>query len=197
MKKKNIFNVVLSMTIAIFAFTLNSCNKESKEVKVKNIIMLIGDGMGPTHIPSLMLEEQYAPTNFERAKRAAFVTTYSSNNRVTDSAAAYFGEGEVYYMMQDWGSYIGMFTIDSLAKDDVDGESDWFIYRISMERSGLYELKSVSAAISDVGVDFEYVGDAVGMYSGKGVDELINAVNKAQALWESNDDAACKTAADE
>lgn len=50
--------------------------------------MLIGDGMGPTHIPSFMLEEQYAPTNFERAKRAAFVTTYSNNNRVTDSAAA-------------------------------------------------------------------------------------------------------------
>lgn len=88
MNNKNIFNVLLSITIAIFAFTLNSCNKESKEVKVKNIIMLIGDGMGPTHIPSLMLEEQYAPTNFERAKRAAFVTTYSSNNRVTDSAAA-------------------------------------------------------------------------------------------------------------
>ena len=88
MNIKNIFNVLLSITIAIFAFTLNSCNKESKEVKVKNIIMLIGDGMGPTHIPSLMLEEQYAPTNFERAKRAAFVTTYSSNNRVTDSAAA-------------------------------------------------------------------------------------------------------------
>ena len=88
MNSKNIFNVLLSMTIAIFAFTLNSCNKENKEVKVKNIIMLIGDGMGPTHIPSLMLEEQYAPTNFERAKRAAFVTTYSSNNRVTDSAAS-------------------------------------------------------------------------------------------------------------
>ena len=87
MKKTTINNALLSVAIAIFAFTLSSCNREC-EPKVKNIIMLIGDGMGPTHIPSLMLEEQYSPTNFERAKRAAFVTTYSANNRVTDSAAA-------------------------------------------------------------------------------------------------------------
>lgn len=154
----------------------------------------------PTHwsgVSTTYFKEESFPltivpsTNLENAFKLYW------RGEVTDSAAAYFGEGEVYYMMQDWGSYIGMFTIDSLAKDDVDGESDWFIYRISMERSGLYELKSVSAAISDVGVDFEYVGDAVGMYSGKGVDELINAVNKAQALWDSNDDAACKAAADE
>ena len=80
--------MLLSVTIAFFVFTLNSCKKAEDTPKVKNIIMLIGDGMGPTHIPSLMLEEQYAPTNFERAKRASFVTTYSHNNRVTDSAAA-------------------------------------------------------------------------------------------------------------
>ena len=88
MKTKNIFNVLLSMTIAIFAFTHEGCQTKDNEAKVKNVIMLIGDGMGPTHIPALMLEEQYAPTNFQRAKQAAFVTTYSSNNRVTDSAAA-------------------------------------------------------------------------------------------------------------
>lgn len=88
MKTKNIFNALLSLTIAFFAFTLVGCQTKENEAKVKNIIMLIGDGMGPTHIPSLMLEEQYVPTNFQRAKRAAFVTTYSSNNRVTDSAAA-------------------------------------------------------------------------------------------------------------
>ena len=87
MKRDQIFSVLLSATIAIFVFTLNGCKKIEDTPKVKNIIMLIGDGMGPTHIPSLMLEEQYTPTNFERAKRAAFVTTYSNNNRVTDSAA--------------------------------------------------------------------------------------------------------------
>ena len=88
MKVQNIFNALLSLAIAFFAFTLNSCKSENEEAKVKNIIMLIGDGMGPTHIPSLILEEQFSQTNFQRAKRAAFVTTYSSNNRVTDSAAA-------------------------------------------------------------------------------------------------------------
>lgn len=117
---------------------------------------------------------------------------------VTDSAANFYGE-EVYFMMQDWGAgkYIGMYTIDSLENDDIDGESDWYIYRMSMQRRGQFELKSVVAAINDAGVDPEYVGDAVGMYSGKGVTELINAVNKAEALLSSNDDAACKTTADE
>ncbi len=118
---------------------------------------------------------------------------------VTDSTANFYGEGEVYFMMQDWGEgkYVGMFTIDSLENDDVDGESDWYIYKMSMQRRGQFELKSVSAAISDVGVDFKYVGDAVGMYSGKGVTELLNAVSKAEALWNSNDDVACKATADE
>lgn len=56
--------------------------------QVKNVIMLIGDGMGATHISALMLEERYEPTNMDRAASAALIKTYSANNRVTDSAAA-------------------------------------------------------------------------------------------------------------
>ena len=32
------------------------------------------------------------------------------------------------YMLQDWGSYMGSYPIESLANDDTDGESDWFIF---------------------------------------------------------------------
>ena len=78
----------MPLAVAFFAFFISSCKEKNCEPQVKNIIMLIGDGMGPTHIPALMLEEQYAPTNFERAQRAGFVKTFSNNNRVTDSAAA-------------------------------------------------------------------------------------------------------------
>ena len=114
---------------------------------------------------------------------------------VTDSAAAYFGEGEVYFMMQDWGSYIGMYTIDDIANDDKDGESDWYIYKMSVKNRGKMELNGVVEAVKAVGVDMKYVGESVGMYSGAGVTELMEVVSKAEALVGTNDDAACQATA--
>ena len=55
---------------------------------VQNLIYLIGDGMGLSHVSMLMLEEGYGTTAFDRAQNVALITTYSANNRVTDSAAA-------------------------------------------------------------------------------------------------------------
>ena len=116
---------------------------------------------------------------------------------VTDSMAAYFGEGEVYFMMQDWGSYIGMYTIPDLADDDKDGESDWYIYKMSVKNRGKMELDAVVDAVKAVGVDTKYVGESVGMYSGAGINELIEAISKAEALSDSGDDAACAATAAE
>lgn len=56
--------------------------------EVRNVIYLIGDGMGLAHVAMLQIEGDYAPTAFDRAQRVALVTTRSANNRVTDSAAA-------------------------------------------------------------------------------------------------------------
>lgn len=56
--------------------------------KVKNIIYMIGDGMGLCHVSMLQVEGKYAPTAFDRAHNIALLKTYSANNRVTDSAAA-------------------------------------------------------------------------------------------------------------
>lgn len=61
---------------------------EAKNPKVKNIIYMIGDGMGLTHVSMLELENKYAPTSFDRADNIALTRTYSANNRVTDSAAS-------------------------------------------------------------------------------------------------------------
>ena len=44
--------------------------------------------MGLSHVSMLMLEEGYGTTAFDRAQNIALITTYSANNRVTDSAAA-------------------------------------------------------------------------------------------------------------
>ena len=62
--------------------------KKPKHPKINNIIYMIGDGMGLTHVSMLELEEQYAPTAFDRAQNIALTRTYSANNRVTDSAAS-------------------------------------------------------------------------------------------------------------
>ncbi len=61
---------------------------DSSEPKVKNIIYLIGDGMGISHITSTMITQQYAPLALERAEYIGLQKTYSSNNLITDSAAA-------------------------------------------------------------------------------------------------------------
>lgn len=56
--------------------------------EVRNVIYLIGDGMGLAHVSMMKIEKGYAPTAFDRAQNIALITTYSANNRVTDSAAA-------------------------------------------------------------------------------------------------------------
>ena len=84
MKKLMLFFAAM---IACTACCSNECCTESKE-EVKNVIYMIGDGMGLAHVSMLKVEENYAPTAFDRAENVALITTHSSNNRVTDSAAA-------------------------------------------------------------------------------------------------------------
>ena len=56
--------------------------------EVKNLIYMIGDGTGLAQVSLLMIERGYEPVAFDRAQNVALVSTYSANNRVTDSAAA-------------------------------------------------------------------------------------------------------------
>lgn len=73
----------------IFLFwALLSCLTAGAAGEVRNVIYLIGDGMGLAHVAMMQIENGYAPTAFERAQHVALVTTRSTNNRVTDSAAS-------------------------------------------------------------------------------------------------------------
>lgn len=77
--------------LLLLLFCVSVCSaeaKQPKQPKVKNIIYMIGDGMGLTHVSMLQLENKYAPTAFDRAENVALTKTYSANNRVTDSAAS-------------------------------------------------------------------------------------------------------------
>lgn len=64
-----------------------SCNDDGAP-EVRNVIYMIGDGMGLAQVSLLQVAEDYRPTAFDRAEGVALIATRSANNRVTDSAAA-------------------------------------------------------------------------------------------------------------
>lgn len=72
--------------ILIFTALISAVAVEAQEVK--NIIFLIGDGMGLTSVSMMQLENHYSETIFDRADNIALQKTYSLDNRVTDSAAS-------------------------------------------------------------------------------------------------------------
>ncbi len=61
---------------------------EEKEPRVENVIFLIGDGMGVAHVSAAQIAKDYQPLNMERADHVGLCKTYSTSNRITDSAAA-------------------------------------------------------------------------------------------------------------
>ena len=74
--------VIISLSI-IFAAAFSA-----KAQEVKNIIYLIGDGMGLTSVSMMLIENNYEPTIFDKADNIALQKSYSLDNRVTDSAAS-------------------------------------------------------------------------------------------------------------
>ncbi len=85
---RTIVECVLVVLVGGLAIALINRIPDSSEPKVKNIIYLIGDGMGISHITSTMIAQQYTPLALERAEYVGLQKTYSSNNLITDSAAA-------------------------------------------------------------------------------------------------------------
>ena len=85
MKTRRIISVLLIAT-AIFASSCCS-NKENQPSKgPKNVIVMIGDGMGPAQVYALLLTSQ-EKTAFERLPYSGFSITKSASNEITDSAA--------------------------------------------------------------------------------------------------------------
>ena len=74
--------------ILLIAFTTFATLAAVEAQEVKNIIFLIGDGMGLASASMMQLENNYEPTIFDSADNIALQKTYSLDNRVTDSAAS-------------------------------------------------------------------------------------------------------------
>ncbi len=70
----------------IFALLLTVAVSAQTDIKPRNIIFLIGDGMGVAHITAARIE--HGPLNLERFKIMGLHMTSSANDYVTDSAAA-------------------------------------------------------------------------------------------------------------
>jgi alkaline phosphatase len=81
---RNIKLLVLVLLIA----SLTSCQSKKSEKKdeVKNIILLIGDGMGLAQVYAGMSVAK-SPLNIERSQFFGFSKTYSANRYTTDSGA--------------------------------------------------------------------------------------------------------------
>jgi alkaline phosphatase len=84
----NISNVILAVT----CFSLMSCqthviDKNAEDKQPKNIILLIGDGMGLAHLEAAMTASNKT-LNIERCSETGFAKTSSSDEYITDSAAA-------------------------------------------------------------------------------------------------------------
>ena len=85
MKTRRFFSVLVIVT-ALFS-TISCSNNENQAPKTaKNVIVMIGDGMGPAQVYSLILtsDEQ---TSFQRFPYSGFSITKSASNEITDSAA--------------------------------------------------------------------------------------------------------------
>lgn len=74
--------VIITLSI-IFAAVFSTQAQE-----VKNIIYLIGDGMGLTSVSMMQIDNNYEATIFDKADNIALQKSYSLDNRVTDSAAS-------------------------------------------------------------------------------------------------------------
>ncbi len=126
-------------------------------------------------------------TNLENSFKVYYEGT------VTDPEEDGYGEERIF-VMQSWGSKIGMFTIPAWEKDDKDGESDWYIYKATVENPEKLNLSGVISTFSTFGIDYSMVGEAVGMLKIEDVTPIADAVAKGEAAFNSGDEAACKTA---
>lgn len=75
--KKLVFSICM-MFIALTA---------GAQTEVKNVIYMIGDGMGLTHLTATMLAKG-SPLAIQRAQYTGLQSTWSADNEVTDSAAS-------------------------------------------------------------------------------------------------------------
>lgn len=114
--KQNFRKLLRSILIGVLLIVaLIGVNRIDTTPKVKNIIFMIGDGMGIAQVSATQIAQDYEPLALERAEYVGLQKTYSANSRVTDSAAAGTALSTGY---KTNNGMIGM-TPDSLPKTNI------------------------------------------------------------------------------
>lgn len=88
---------ILFLFLVVFTSCTTPQNEEAPP-KAKNVILLIGDGMGVSQVSSSYFNKESEP-NFSRFNSIGFIKTSSSSHKITDSAAGAtaFASGEKTY----------------------------------------------------------------------------------------------------
>lgn len=84
---KNLIRVSL-IFIALLFVSVDLTAQKGGQPQVKNVILMIGDGMGLAHVAATSISQDNKPLNLERAHSIGLTKTHSATNRVTDSAAS-------------------------------------------------------------------------------------------------------------
>tara|TARA_B100000902_G_C27217917_1_gene868027 strand:- start:231 stop:1322 length:1092 start_codon:yes stop_codon:yes gene_type:complete len=85
-------NTSILSIYTVFLLLVISCNSQQlhsqqlEDVKPKNIILMIGDGMGLSQISAAMYQKD-SPLAMEEAQHIGLIKTHSSSSIITDSAA--------------------------------------------------------------------------------------------------------------
>jgi alkaline phosphatase len=86
---KKVYNIFILITISVFLISFYPSDKPKQEgnPEVRNVILMIGDGMGLPDVYAAMTVSG-KPLNIERCTFIGLQKTYSSSNYITDSGAA-------------------------------------------------------------------------------------------------------------
>jgi len=95
----------------LFVLALAPLMSFGQKTEVKNVILMVGDGMGLSQLSSIYYFNDGKEPNFSRFKNIGLMNTSSAKQKITDSAAGAtaFATGQK--------SYNGAISVDTLEKD--------------------------------------------------------------------------------
>ncbi|HEX2922274.1 MAG TPA: alkaline phosphatase [Bacteroidales bacterium] len=79
--------IISSYAVISCAGYKNACSSQNNEKEIKNVILMIGDGMGLAHVYAAMTISP-TPLNIERATVTGLQKNYSASDYITDSGAS-------------------------------------------------------------------------------------------------------------
>jgi alkaline phosphatase len=114
MKIRNItFSILIILLFFLYSCSSPGSSSDNKK-NAKNIILLIGDGMGVSHIYAAMTAN-HGYLNIEKCKNTGFIKTYSASDYITDSGA---GGTAISIGKKTYNGAIGV-NADSLAEETI------------------------------------------------------------------------------